>query len=952
MTAEEMERQNKFNNLNYRLKIQEKVIEVGERALVRAAVSKHRRRSHQGGSGEKKEVETGVVEGDGEVVEVEEKEKGGRAAVLPTNGEHDRNHVLSSIACGDESDSAPQNISDITLNSVHLPPRLSTRSTSTAKEADSDNDENASVESSLIMNDGNTVRQTTTAAATGDELPADADSKITNDLPDHKPPPAERINHSGGEGNASDDDSDDSCESSEFETAEEDASLPLATRMTMMTSQEIHETSMDDVREKETADRSEEWILEEEEDSDGDHNDNADSKRIRVASANKNRGITIISSLGNNPPTLPHQEQQQQQQQQKQSQTSLLFLSALSQPIENDTDPETNSIPTNDANSSLPPPPHLVTKVAPPPLTVGSIVNVQSRTWPGVNKPGGVARVKKVHDDADKGIQYDVAYILGGRERLVDCVFVSAHEDGQDTFVASCTSADNAQEIGGGGGAKISLSSADTVSATNLRRVSKRVSRRVGQRASKDSKKFDLVKEEGTRGTKGMAEDLKEEEEDGNKARRNRTTKKKSNDATIVTNGEEGTSKGTKSSAKQSKKRKAPLCTTAAKKGTGISTKKQRRSKETNATIATSTNGKSRSSTTKCKRVCKTSNTKKSTDDYSFTEAEVFKLAKDRFDSLLNGVGSGTDNVVKVVTSGLSDYDENMVKLLCAEMRGMDVTLKLWKDFNPQKANLCITTARPSTDMEQEPLLISNKRTVKAMRASLAGIPILTPAWIYACLEKKSLTTPEDHMVIHTLPTKVEHLMDDTKEEHNGNFPTLPSARFGVTTFTARYQKYTSLNGQLINPPSLLNNVSFLLCGKWQSNLGKRRDVQILLREGGSTLLTSGTQAVKKMKDTTACLENEEDDGCTIVFLCNDSTTDNGCGITNNVKKAARNLCAAWTDQGKDEEWRKGHPLPFLVVNTDWLFDCISCARILGVKDYEPSFPSAKYLWQLCMSLR
>jgi hypothetical protein len=64
-------------------------------------------------------------------------------------------------------------------------------------------------------------------------------------------------------------------------------------------------------------------------------------------------------------------------------------------------------------------------------ITKGTIVFVQARTWPGINKPGGVARVTKVHAAADNGgnsIKYDVAYILGGKESRVDESFVTLNE--------------------------------------------------------------------------------------------------------------------------------------------------------------------------------------------------------------------------------------------------------------------------------------------------------------------------------------------------------------------------------------------------------------------------------------------------------------------------------------------------------------------------------------------
>ena len=59
-------------------------------------------------------------------------------------------------------------------------------------------------------------------------------------------------------------------------------------------------------------------------------------------------------------------------------------------------------------------------------LEVGAVVEVQPRTWVGINKPGGVARITKIHADGS----CDVAYILGGKEYDVDAVFVKRHGEG------------------------------------------------------------------------------------------------------------------------------------------------------------------------------------------------------------------------------------------------------------------------------------------------------------------------------------------------------------------------------------------------------------------------------------------------------------------------------------------------------------------------------------------
>ena len=101
-------------------------------------------------------------------------------------------------------------------------------------------------------------------------------------------------------------------------------------------------------------------------------------------------------------------------------------------------------------------------------ITKGSIVTVESRTWPGLNKPGGVARVTHVHHEDNK-IKYDVAYVLGGKEKAVDAEYVtlqSADDDGDGTTKKKRTTSASG---GGSGGLTISTSTASlALSATPL----------------------------------------------------------------------------------------------------------------------------------------------------------------------------------------------------------------------------------------------------------------------------------------------------------------------------------------------------------------------------------------------------------------------------------------------------------------------------------------------------
>jgi hypothetical protein len=67
-------------------------------------------------------------------------------------------------------------------------------------------------------------------------------------------------------------------------------------------------------------------------------------------------------------------------------------------------------------------------------IGVGSVVVVESRMWPGVNKPGGVGRVTNIYPpegpEADGFVKkYDITYILGGKEEKVEEEYVSLSVD-------------------------------------------------------------------------------------------------------------------------------------------------------------------------------------------------------------------------------------------------------------------------------------------------------------------------------------------------------------------------------------------------------------------------------------------------------------------------------------------------------------------------------------------
>ena len=146
----------------------------------------------------------------------------------------------------------------------------------------------------------------------------------------------------------------------------------------IMTSQEAYDVSMEELREKEVADRS----MEELEDNEDD-NVKMQERRTRLI-----------------------------------SQASEQFYTAQSQ---------NNIKPVNDECDRKEEHIH-------PIYAIGTIVHVQARTWSGLNKPGGTARIAKVYSNSGAGIKYDVSYVLGGREKLVDESFVKEQKEDNVMF--------------------------------------------------------------------------------------------------------------------------------------------------------------------------------------------------------------------------------------------------------------------------------------------------------------------------------------------------------------------------------------------------------------------------------------------------------------------------------------------------------------------------------------
>ena len=100
--------------------------------------------------------------------------------------------------------------------------------------------------------------------------------------------------------------------------------------------------------------------------------------------------------------------------------------------------------------------------ITPANLTLDMEVDVDSRTWPGINKPGGHAKITKIHYDGNVATKVDVKYVLGGRELAVELTYVKAHVElerkGRSRRSVELKTITWEQKKKGGGGAQKKIS--------------------------------------------------------------------------------------------------------------------------------------------------------------------------------------------------------------------------------------------------------------------------------------------------------------------------------------------------------------------------------------------------------------------------------------------------------------------------------------------------------------
>lgn len=233
--------------------------------------------------------------------------------------------------------------------------------------------------------------------------------------------------------------------------------------------------------------------------------------------------------------------------------------------------------------------------------------------------------------------------------------------------------------------------------------------------------------------------------------------------------------------------------------------------------------------------------------------------------------------------------------------------LKVQEAFNPKTINLAIM---PSESKDE--LGVARVRTLKAMRASLAGIPIVSLEWIAHCRSKGMVVAPTSTMFIHSLPTKTNDLEDSL---------------YGTALIAARLQQVGS--GALPKDSAILplNNVAVNICGAFLRP--PQADVQLLVKESGGTLQPSIIATMKLLQSTSF-----ESSGKIVVFLCDDSSDNAMCGINGPQAREIENAI-------------KCFPGRVLVVNAHWLFDVVTCGKRISGKLFPPRSLRCNQLWSI-----
>ena len=238
--------------------------------------------------------------------------------------------------------------------------------------------------------------------------------------------------------------------------------------------------------------------------------------------------------------------------------------------------------------------------------------------------------------------------------------------------------------------------------------------------------------------------------------------------------------------------------------------------------------------------------------------------------------------------------------------------VKITDTIEPKRTTICLlpTGTPPSSTTTACDNVTADRRSMKAMWACVDGIPIVSTSWIGHCLQRKSVTVPEENMFVRTLPTKT--LIGSISE-------------FGVA-YQAALIGYASASSLPLRQVNVACMVGFDSTSNDINNFSS-----LLRRAGVNEVVLNPSVALTRLKEFVAQEETSVNIATNsksieyFVVVCNDeaNSAKTKSFLTDAFLRAIHNFTSPPTSKSVVSSRR------LIVVNLQWLFDSVTCGVLL-----------------------
>ena len=280
-------------------------------------------------------------------------------------------------------------------------------------------------------------------------------------------------------------------------------------------------------------------------------------------------------------------------------------------------------------------------------------------------------------------------------------------------------------------------------------------------------------------------------------------------------------------------------------------------------------------------------------------------------------------NVINIVTSSVLEKDATLIEAFCKKSlnSGSGGIKFVLKDTVDTTTTVCITPANKKDEASQ--------RTLKAIRCSLLGIPMVNPEWIKACKKEGTVVIPT--RFVRSLPAKIGKI-------------SMTEAKDGVAKLAAvwndnKFNLYNNNNNDSSSPNLLFHNTDVFLCGSYPPE--KKNSLIKLLKDGSANIISTSKdvslQLTSIVDSSSSSRTDESEYDCStndkrkFVLLCGDR---GGKALPKYVLTEIKDALESDAEASKF----------IYVVDSNWVSLSIACAEMLSPTNFKPT-SSAIDLW-------